>query len=127
MPFARAATGFDLARVNLLMTGYADRPGKPACTQGLSELGTHAIPCVGEDRPEANAGGDQALEFGECNLRLGPRRAIFDGHAGALEPSFIAGPGLRNRSINLHFNHSTPTARDPQIPIGRIRGASVLS
>jgi hypothetical protein len=57
----------------------ADRPGQPACAQGLTELGAHAVPGVGEDRPEANAGGDQAIQFGERNLRLGSRRAIFGG------------------------------------------------
>src|ERR1700690_1487201 len=103
MAFARAAARgdgedeFDVARVDLLMTGNADRPGKPACAQGLTELGAHAVPRVGEDRPEANAGGDQAIEFGERDLRLGPGRAIFGGHAGAIEPSFVAGPGLRDR------------------------------
>ena len=45
MPFARAATWgdgedeFDVAWVDLLMTGDADRPGKPACAQRLTELG----------------------------------------------------------------------------------------
>ena len=66
-----------------------------ACAQRLTELGAHAVPGVGEDRPEANAGGDQAIQFGERDLRLGPGRAIFGGHAGAFEPSFVAGPGLR--------------------------------
>ena len=101
MAFARSAASgdgedeFDVARVDLLMAGNADRPGKPACAQRLTELGAHAVPCVGRDCPEADAGGDQAIEFGKRNLRLGPRRAIFGGHAGALEPSFVAGPGLR--------------------------------
>jgi hypothetical protein len=40
------------------MTGNADRTGQPARAQGLTELGAHAVPGVGEDRPEANAGGD---------------------------------------------------------------------
>jgi hypothetical protein len=100
MPFARAAASsdgedeFDLARVDLLMTGNANRPGKPARAQGLTELGAHAVPSICKDRPEANAG-DQAIEFGQSDLRLGPRRAMFGGHAGAIEPSFVAGPGLR--------------------------------
>jgi hypothetical protein len=101
MPFAGAAAHgdgedeCDVVRVDLLMAGNADGPGKAARAQRLTELGAHAIAGVGENRPEANAGGDQAIEFGERNLRLGPRRAIFGGHAGAIEPSFVAGPGLR--------------------------------
>jgi hypothetical protein len=83
MPLGRpAASGdgedeFDVAPVDLLMTGNADCPAQPARAQGL--LGAHAVPGVGEDPPEANAGGDQAIEFGERNLRLGSRRAIFGG------------------------------------------------
>ena len=95
------------------MTGDADRPGKPACAQGLTELGAHAVPCVGEDCPEANAGGDQAIEFGERNLRLGPRRAILGGHAGPLEPSFVAGPDLRQEQSQAH-HHRDLDARQRQ-------------
>ena len=113
MPFARAAAcgdgedEFDVARVDFLMTGNA---GKPACAQGLTKLGAHAVPCVGEDRPEANAGGDQAIEFGERDLRLGPRQAIFGGHASALEPSFVAGPGLRQEQPQADITGTSPRA-----------------
>ena len=119
MPFARAAAWgdgedeFDVAWVDLLMTGDADRPGKPACAQRLTELGAHAVPCVGKDCPEANAGGDQATEFGKRNLRLGPRRAILGGHAGALEPSFVAGPGLRQEQSQTD-HHRDLDARQRQ-------------
>jgi hypothetical protein len=37
---------FDAAPVDLLMTGNADRPGQPACAQGPTELGAHAVPGV---------------------------------------------------------------------------------
>ena len=121
MPFARpAAWGdgeneFDVAWVDLLMTGDADRPGKPACAQRLTELGAHAVPCVGEDCPEANAGGDQAIEFGERNLRLGPRRAIFGGHAGALEPSFVAGPDLRQEQPTIAGTSTRASVSDTKV------------
>jgi hypothetical protein len=109
MPFARAAARgdgedkFDVARVDLLMTGNADRPGKPACAQGLTELGAHAVPGVGEDRPETNAGGDQAIEFGERNLRLGSRRAISAGtparSSRASSPVQVSGRNSRRPTI----------------------------
>jgi hypothetical protein len=41
----------------------ANRPGKPARAQGLTELSAHPIPCVGEDRPEANASDGSLIEF----------------------------------------------------------------
>ena len=65
---------FDLARVDLLMAGNADRPGKAARAQRLTELGAHAIAGVGENRSEANAGGDQTIQFGRatCDLVRGP-------------------------------------------------------
>src|SRR5271170_8204825 len=120
MPFARAAASgdgkheFDVARVNLLMTGNANRPGKPARAQGLTELSAHAIPGVGEDRPEANAGGDQAIEFGQSNLRLSPRRAIFGEHAGALEPNFLAAPGLRQEQPQADHHWVSPIRHAPR-------------
>ena len=136
MPLARpAASGdgedeFDVARVDLLMTGNADRPGQPACAQGLTELGAHAVPCVGEDRPEANAGGNQAIKFGERDLRLGPRRAIFGGHASALEPSFVAGPGLRQEQPQAHHHRNLATRqrqRHQGLAIGRLaQGRRIL-
>ena len=101
MPFTRAAAGgdgedkFDIARVNLLMAGNADRPGKAARTQCLTERRTHAIAGISEDRSESNAGADQTIQFGKRDPRLGPRRAIFDGHAGALQPNLVVDPGLR--------------------------------
>ena len=81
-----------------------------ACAQGLTELGAHAIACVGEDRPEANAGGDQAIEFGERDLRLGPRRAIFGGHASTGEPSFVAGPISGRNSRRPTITGTSPRA-----------------
>ncbi len=76
-----------------VVTRDADRPSKPARAQGLTELGAHAVPGVGEDRTVANAGGDQAIEFCKRKLRLGPRPAIFGGHASAREPT----PGRTSR------------------------------
>ena len=78
MPFVRAAAWgdgedeFDVAWVDLLMTGDADRPGKPACAQRLTELAAHAVPCVGKDCPEADAGGDQAIEFRQAQSPTWP-------------------------------------------------------
>ena len=77
------------------MAGNADRPGKAARAQRLTELGAHAIAGVGENRPEANAGGDQTIQFGQRDLRLGPMRTIFGGHAGAFQSSLVASPALR--------------------------------
>src|SRR5271165_6025984 len=51
------------------------------------------LPLVDEDRIVANAGGDQAIEFCEHKLWLGPRPAILSGHASALEPT----PGRTSR------------------------------
>jgi hypothetical protein len=95
---------FDVARVDLLVARDAHRPGKAARAQGLAELGAHAIAGVGENRSETHAGGGQTIEFGERDLRLGPRRAILNRHAGALQSSLIAGPGLRQEQSQAHHH-----------------------
>jgi len=46
--------------VDLLMTWNGDRPGKPRA-QRLTKLGADAIAGIGENRSEANAGGDQPI------------------------------------------------------------------
>ena len=58
----------DITRVNLLMARNADRRGKTARTQCLTERRAHAIAGVGEDRPEANAG-----SFRNWTNSAGPR------------------------------------------------------
>jgi hypothetical protein len=57
----------EITRVNLLMARNADRRGKTARTQCLTERRAHAIAGVGEDRPEANAG-----SFRNWTNRAGP-------------------------------------------------------
>jgi hypothetical protein len=84
-----------VVRVDFLATGNADRPGEPPRAQGLTELCARAIARVGENRAKANPGGDEAIEFGERDLRLRPRQAMVGGRTDALEPSGISGPVLR--------------------------------
>src|SRR5260370_7957234 len=68
MPFSGSAvTGdrkdeFDLAGLALLMTRNADRPGKAARAQRLTELSAHAKAAGGEDPPQTKARGDQTIQ-----------------------------------------------------------------
>jgi hypothetical protein len=74
--------------------------------QRLTELGAHAIAGVGENRSEANPGGDQTIQFGQRDLRLGPRRTIFGGHAGAFQSSLVASPALRQEQAQTHHHRN---------------------
>ena len=90
----RRGRQFDVARVNLLMAGDADRPGKPRALNACRNSAPMRYPASARTVPKRTPArsGDRV---GERNVRLVRRRAILGGHAGALEPSFVAGPGLR--------------------------------
>ena len=104
---------FDVARINLLMTRSADRPGQAPPAQRLAERRAHAIAGVGENRAKTDAGGDQPIEFGERDLRLRPRRAPVCRHAGALQTNRIGCPTLRQEQPQAD-HHRNLAARQRQ-------------
>jgi hypothetical protein len=72
----------------------AHGPGKTARAQALAEGGADAAAGVGQPGTEAHASGDDPVEFGQRQLRLGLEGAVLDRHAGPAQALGGARPRL---------------------------------
>src|ERR1700687_2534876 len=82
-------------RAHFEVTRDADGPGKLASRKPLAKRRAQHIPSSRQHTAEAHASGDHTIDLRQGNLRLGPRRSIFDRNARSLQTSPIIRPTLR--------------------------------
>jgi hypothetical protein len=102
----------DIARIDFLLLGDSDRPLQAARVEPLAERRGQAIACIRQHRRKPNASGADAVDLGQRNLRLRPRRPPVLGHAGLRHPVGGAGPALRQKQAQAdHHRNLVPRQR----------------
>lgn len=84
----------NIGRIDFLVAGYAHRPAQAARAQRLAEGRAQAVASIGQHGAEAQAGGVQAVDLLDGNLRLAARDLEFSRHASAPHPLGICAPTL---------------------------------
>ena len=120
MPFAQAAAWgdgedeFDVAWVDLLMTGGC-RPPRQARVRSTPD-GTRR-PCRTLRRqglsPKRTPAAIRRSSSASAISDLARAERLLGGHAGALEPSFVAGPVLRQEQSQTHHHRDLDARQRP--------------
>src|SRR6476620_7864787 len=79
-------------RVHLEVTRDANRPGKLAGRQPLTERRTETVTGIRQSTAEAHADRYQAINLRQCDLGLCPCSAIFGRNTSSLQPPPIVDP-----------------------------------
>jgi hypothetical protein len=100
----------DASEKYLLDPRNADGPGEPARGERTAERGADPVTRISEHAPEADAGGNDPVEFGDGDFGLGSGSPECLGHAGAVEALKVARPRLRQEQAQSH-GHGDLTTR----------------
>ena len=88
----------DMARIDFLLLGDSDRPLQAARAEPLAERRGPAIACIRQHRRKPNARSADAIDLGQRDLRLRPRRPPSLGtRAFAIRPASLVQLSGRNR------------------------------
>src|SRR5450759_5263326 len=83
-------------RINFLTPREADRPNQPTGRETLTKRRAEPVSGIRQHAAEPNTGCDHAINLSQCNLWLGPCRAMFDWNARTLQTHRIVRPTLGN-------------------------------
>ena len=92
--------------VHLEVTRDANRPGKLAGRQPLTERRTETVTGIRQHTAEAHADRYQAINLRQCDLGLCPCSSIFDRNTGSLQPLLIANPTVWKKKPQGHHHRN---------------------